>query len=87
MGLRAHWRTYVMVCAGPVVLALALIVLNTNLTPNGHPAKRFVPLLRPHVVGARAAVPSQGRDEGSVLPGLLPGEDPVHELSYPPTSS
>ena len=46
--LRAHWRTYLMVCAGPVVLALALIVLNTNLTSNGEaPPLTYLPLLNP----------------------------------------
>ena len=46
--LRARWRTYLMVCAGPVVLALALIVLSINLTSNGKAAPlTYLPLLNP----------------------------------------
>ena len=46
--LRARWRTYLMVCAGPVVLALALKVLSINLTSNGEAAPlTYLPLLNP----------------------------------------
>ena len=46
--LRTRWRIYLMVCAGPVVLALALIVLLINLTSNGEAAPlTYLPLLNP----------------------------------------
>ncbi len=46
--LRARWRTYLLVCAGPVVLALALIVLSINLTSDGEAAPlTYLPLLNP----------------------------------------
>ncbi len=46
--LKARWRTYLMVCAGLVVLALALKVSYLNLTSNGEaPPLTYLPLLNP----------------------------------------
>ena len=46
--LGAHWRTYLLACAGPVLLVLALIVLSTNLGSDGNAAPlTYLPLLNP----------------------------------------
>ncbi|MDE0188210.1 MAG: DUF2339 domain-containing protein [bacterium] len=46
--LKAHWRTYLMACAGPVLLALVLLLLSINLTSNGEsPPLTYLPLLNP----------------------------------------
>lgn len=46
--LGAHRRTYLLVCAGPVMVALALILLAVNLTSNGEPTPlTYLPLLNP----------------------------------------
>ena len=46
--LRARWRNYLLVCTGPVVLALAFMVTSINLTSNGDPAPLpYLPLLNP----------------------------------------
>ena len=46
--LGAHWRTYLMACAGPVILVLALMVLSTNLVSDGDAAPlTYLPLLNP----------------------------------------
>ena len=46
--LVAHWRTYLVACSGPVIIALALLALSTNLTSDGHaPPLTYLPLLNP----------------------------------------
>ncbi|MDE0287105.1 MAG: DUF2339 domain-containing protein [bacterium] len=46
--LRTHWRTYLMACAGPALLVVAVMALATNLTSDGaSPPLTYVPLFNP----------------------------------------
>ena len=46
--LKAHWRTYLMACAGPVLLVLVLMLASFNLTSTGEsPPLTYLPLLNP----------------------------------------
>ena len=46
--LRAHWRTYLMACAGPVLLGVAVMVFAINLISDGaSPPLTYLPLLNP----------------------------------------
>ncbi len=46
--LKAHRRTYLMACAGPVLLVLALMLASFNLTSSGEsPPLTYLPLLNP----------------------------------------
>nr|MDE0500600.1 DUF2339 domain-containing protein [bacterium] len=46
--LKAHWRTYLMACAGPVLLVVVLTLVSINLTSNGEaPPLTYLPLLNP----------------------------------------
>lgn len=46
--LVVHWRTYLLSCSGPVIFALALLVLSTNLASDGSaPPLTYLPLLNP----------------------------------------
>ena len=46
--LKERWQTYLMPCAGPVVLAVAVTVLIINLTSSGQaPPLTYLPLLNP----------------------------------------
>lgn len=46
--LETHWRTYLMACAGPVLLVVAVRVLATNLVSDGaSPPIVYLPLLNP----------------------------------------
>ncbi len=46
--LVALWRTYLLACSGPVILALGLVALSTNLTSDGDALPlTYLPLLNP----------------------------------------
>ena len=46
--LGTHWRTYLMACAGPALLVVAVMALATNLTSDGaSPPLTYVPLFNP----------------------------------------
>ncbi len=46
--LVALWRTYLLACSGPVILALGLVALSTNLTSDGDARPlTYLPLLNP----------------------------------------
>ncbi len=46
--LGAHWRTYLMACAGPALLVVAVWLFVTNLTSDGaSPPLTYLPLLNP----------------------------------------
>ena len=46
--LVVHWRTYLLACAGPVILALGLVALSYNLTSDGDASPlTYLPLLNP----------------------------------------
>ena len=46
--LVVHWRTYLLVCTGPVILALGLVALSRNLTSDGDASPlTYLPLLNP----------------------------------------
>ncbi len=46
--LGTHWHTYLMACAGPALLVVAIMALATNLTSDGaSPPLAYVPLFNP----------------------------------------
>ena len=46
--LGIHWQTYLMACAGPVLLVVAVMVFTTNLTSDGASSPlTYLPLLNP----------------------------------------